>query len=170
MERFRQGCSKNFCGAWFAYLSGYFHICPIKLFCQTMDQKVSSCYDQDPNIWAHPLIWINFNPIMEIIIHSIVWDAITYTFPHLNGCSVEVWEWKINSPVTKFTDAYVPWLSTSLQCSYNERVGVSNNQSRDCLLNRLFRHRSKKTSKLRVTSLCAGEFIGDWWIPCTKGQ
>ena len=26
----------------------------------------------------------------------------------------------------------------------------------DCLLNRLFRHRSKKTSKLRVTGLCAG--------------
>ena len=32
--------------------------------------------------------------------------------------------------------------------------GVSNHQPHDCLLNRLFRHRSKKTSKLRVTGLC----------------
>ena len=36
------------------------------------------------------------------------------------------------------------------------RVGVSNHQPHDCLLNRSFRHRSKKTSKLRVTGLCAG--------------
>ena len=35
------------------------------------------------------------------------------------------------------------------------RVGVSNHHPHDCLLNHLFRHRSKKTSKLRVTGLCA---------------
>ena len=35
-----------------------------------------------------------------------------------------------------------------------------------CLLNHLFRRRSKKTSKLRVTGICAG----DRWIPRTKGQ
>ena len=34
--------------------------------------------------------------------------------------------------------------------------GVSNHQLHDCLLNRLFRRRSKKTSKLRVTGLCEG--------------
>ena len=33
---------------------------------------------------------------------------------------------------------------------------VSNHQPHDCLLNRLFRRRSKKASKLRVTGLCAG--------------
>ena len=33
---------------------------------------------------------------------------------------------------------------------------VSNHQRLDCLLNRLFRRRSKKTSKLRVTGLCVG--------------
>ena len=33
---------------------------------------------------------------------------------------------------------------------------VSNLQRYDCLLNRLFRRRSKKTSKLRVTGICAG--------------
>ena len=33
---------------------------------------------------------------------------------------------------------------------------ASNHQSHDCLLNRLFRRRSKKTSKFLVTGLCAG--------------
>ena len=39
---------------------------------------------------------------------------------------------------------------------HNERDSVSNHQPQDCLLNRLFRCRSKKTSKLRVTGLCEG--------------
>ena len=43
-----------------------------------------------------------------------------------------------------------------LQWRHNGRNTVSNNQPHDCLLNRLFRHRSKKTSKLHVTGLCAG--------------
>ena len=34
--------------------------------------------------------------------------------------------------------------------------GVTNHRRLDCLLNRLFRHRSKKTSELRVTGLCRG--------------
>ena len=42
----------------------------------------------------------------------------------------------------------------ALQWRHNERDGVSNHQPRDCLLNRLFRYRSKKTPKLRVTGLC----------------
>ena len=37
---------------------------------------------------------------------------------------------------------------------YNGRDSVSNRQPHDCLLNRLFRRRSKKTSTLRVTGLC----------------
>ena len=42
----------------------------------------------------------------------------------------------------------------TLQWRHND--GVSNHQPHDCLLNRLFRRRSKKTSKLRVTGLCEG--------------
>ena len=37
-----------------------------------------------------------------------------------------------------------------------ERDGVSNHRRLDCLLNRLFRRRSKKTSKLRITGLWEG--------------
>ena len=44
----------------------------------------------------------------------------------------------------------------SLQRSHNEHDGVSNHQRLDWLLNRLFRHRPKKTSKFRVTGLCEG--------------
>ena len=44
----------------------------------------------------------------------------------------------------------------SLQWRHNGRDSVSNHQPHDCLLSRLFRRRSKKTSKLRVTGLCAG--------------
>ena len=43
-----------------------------------------------------------------------------------------------------------------LQWRHNERDGVSNHQPHDCLLNRLFRRRSKEISKLRVTGLYAG--------------
>ena len=44
----------------------------------------------------------------------------------------------------------------ALQWRNNARDGVSNHQPHDCLLDRLFRGRSKKTSKLRVTGLCEG--------------
>ena len=39
---------------------------------------------------------------------------------------------------------------------HNERDGVSNHRRLDCVHNRLFRRRSKKTSKLGVTGLCYG--------------
>ena len=67
----------------------------------------------------------------------------------------------------------------ALRWRHNGRDSVSNHQPHDCLLNRLFRRRSKKTSKLRVTGLWAenspetGEFsaqmasnaenVSIWW-------
>ena len=48
------------------------------------------------------------------------------------------------------------YISHTLQWRHNERNGVLNHQPHDCLINRLFRRRSKKTSKLCVTGLCAG--------------
>ena len=44
-----------------------------------------------------------------------------------------------------------------LQWRHNKRDGVLNHRCIDCLLNPLFERRSKKTSKLRVTSLCEGD-------------
>ena len=44
----------------------------------------------------------------------------------------------------------------TLQWRHNERDGVSNHQPHDCLFSWLFRRKSKKISKLRVTGLCVG--------------
>ena len=44
--------------------------------------------------------------------------------------------------------------------NHNGRYGVSNHQPYDCSLNRSFGCRSKETSKLRVTGLCAGNSPG----------
>ena len=72
-----------------------------------------------------------------------------------------------------------PWISSwdvlyqrALQWHHNGRNSVSNHQPHYCLPNRLFRRRSKKTSKLRVTGLCAenwpvtGKFPAQW--PVTR--
>ena len=69
---------------------------------------------------------------------------------------------------------------------HNERYGVSNHQRLDCLLKRLFRRRSKKKSKLRVTGLCEGnspvtgeflartasnvENVSIWWCRHVKSE
>ena len=45
---------------------------------------------------------------------------------------------------------------SSLLWRHNEHDGVSNHQPHECLLSLPSRRRSKKTSKLRVTGLCAG--------------
>ena len=67
-------------------------------------------------------------------------------------------------PVIWYSPTYIlscitKWLGETqvwLQWRHNDRDGVWSPQSHDCLLNRLFRRRLKKTSKLRVTGLCAG--------------
>ena len=82
----------------------------------------------------------------------------------------------------------VTGIINSLRWRHYGRDSVSNHQSHDCLLNRLFRRRSKKTSKLRATGLCVwnspgtGEFpaqmasdaenVSIWWchhVEISKG-
>ena len=57
---------------------------------------------------------------------------------------------------------YYHWSKTerSLHWRHNDHNSVSNHQPHGCLLNRLFRHRSKKTSKLCITGLCADNSPG----------
>ena len=75
-------------------------------------------------------------------------------------------------------DVKIMWPFSS-QWRHNGRDGVSNHRRIYCLLNRLFRHRSQKTSKFRVTGLCEGnspvtgefpaqrasnaEYVSIWW-------
>ena len=56
-------------------------------------------------------------------------------------------------------------LVDSLRWRHTGRDSVSNHQPHDCLLNRLFRRRSKKTSKRRVTGLCARNSPGTGEFP-----
>ena len=58
------------------------------------------------------------------------------------------------------TERNLYWIFLSLLWRHNDHDGVSNHQSHGCLLNRLFRRRSKKISKLRVTGLCVGNSPG----------
>ena len=79
-------------------------------------------------------------------------------------CSV-AFKWKdIYTPLLNFTiikfvaftaEEYVCQPST-LKWRHKERDGVSNHRRPDCLLNRLLKRRSKRTSKLRVTGRCEG--------------
>ena len=71
--------------------------------------------------------------------------------------------WPVNSPhkgpttgkMFPFDD--VMWdLCKSLQWHHNVPNDVSNHRHLDCLFNHLFKSRSKKTPKLRVTGICEG--------------
>ena len=76
------------------------------------------------------------------------------------------WIWlmyHINPLETNLINARRP-----LRWRHNGCDSVSNHQHQDCLLNRLFRHRSKKTSKLRVTGLYAGNSPGTGEFPAQR--
>ena len=73
---------------------------------------------------------------------------------HLYWFTIMITQWW--SPVFK---------SFALRWRHNGRDSVSHHQPHDCLLNHLFRRRSKKTSKVRVTGLCAGNSPGTGEYP-----
>ena len=58
----------------------------------------------------------------------------------------------------------------SLQWRHNECDSVSKHRRRDCLLSRLFRRRSKKTWKLCVTGLCAGNSMVAGEVPAWRAS
>ena len=58
----------------------------------------------------------------------------------------------------------------SLQWRHNGRNGVSNHRCLHCLLNCLFRRRSMKASKLRVTVLCAANWPVTGEIPAQRAN
>ena len=78
-----------------------------------------------------------------------IWDAKT-----LVRCHIDAEKQLIKN--YSFVRNMIPVIATTLQWRHDGHDSASNHQPHDCLLNRLFRRRSKKTSKLRVTGLCAG--------------
>ena len=122
--------------------------------------------------------------LIRINMHNKVYGEITYPFPNFSDCIFEVWKW-ISIFIPQFlihankrgsraigckffrlcqnpfgTWVMIFWKNKinimALQWHHNGHGSISNHQPHDCLLNRWFRCRSKKTSKLRVTGLCAG--------------
>ena len=93
-------------------------------------------------------------------------------------CAIAVWH-SINSAEAMLFDAVIEslYIGTyinigydSLQLRHNGRDSVSNHQPHHCLLNRLFRRRSNKTSKLRVTGLCEGNSPGTDEFPAQRAS
>ena len=91
--------------------------------------------DDIPSLWTKCSDWNGFILYSWVIFYNDDW------------CCV----FKVHALESHKLDVLRP-----LQWRHNEHDGVSNHQPHDCLLNRLFRRRSNKTSKLRVTGLCAG--------------
>ena len=63
-----------------------------------------------------------------------------------------------------------PFSHVTLQWHHNEHDGVSIHLSRDCLLHHLYRRRLNKTSKVRVTGLCAGNSLVTGELPAQRAS
>ena len=68
-------------------------------------------------------------------------------------------------PGHKHIEYYTIYIDVTLLWRHNGHDSVSNHQPHGCLFNPLIRRRSKKTSKLRVTGLCAGNSPGTGEFP-----
>ena len=105
--------------------------------------------------------WRRFCNALPSIYNEIFEDIFVYT-----GINLPVFQWYLM--VVWETYIFLVRLYTglySLRWRHNDHAGVSNHQPHGCLLNRLFRRNSKKTSKLRVTGLCAGNSPGTGEFP-----
>ena len=120
--------------------------------------------------------WFAFTVTLSTMLFVTVRSATIPSKSLEYGLGLDQWEKTLHYNVVSH------WLSPypALLWLHNGRDGVSNHQPHDCLLNCLFKRRSKKTSKCRVTGLCAmgnspmtGEFpaqmdsnaenVSIWW-------
>ena len=97
-----------------------------------------------------------FNSFFDSI--CFFYENATENYPLWQRASLSVWDDGLIGSGFQNVLSLV-WVVT-LRWRHNGPDSVSNHQPRDCLLNRLFRRRSKKTPKLRVTGLCVGNSPG----------
>ena len=151
---------------------------------------------------THPWIAVDFRTWMSNFVSLFYLDVMIYPCPNMNGGLAHltsVSKKRTWSPVNvhgnidglkkclkfksllsaDFLRSVMCWDICTLRWRHNERDGVLNRRRFNCLLNRLFRPKSKKASKLRVTGLCEGnspvtgefpaqrasnaEFVSIWW-------
>ena len=115
-------------------------------------------------------------------------------FSHSNSCVINIrisyyillqWKktkWSNNTVLQKYSlkltiiaNAFLEYIVIQIWCwawhwRHNESNGVSNHRRLDCLPNRLFRRRSKKTSKLRIPGLCTGNSPVTGEIPAQRAS
>ena len=112
--------------------------------------------------------WVNWQLVIREILHA---NAIEAKVPCglLNLSALwhqkQVPQAEISNYIPQFTEgcnySSLPEIPAyALRWRHNGHDSVSNHQPHHCLLNRLFRCRSKKTSKLRVTGLCVRKSPG----------
>ena len=100
------------------------------------------------------LLWCHRNDKLMIIT----------AFSIQNDGKIDLQTLKLSSAVLSYGMSLSNWWCT-LRWRHNRHDGVSNHQPPQCLLNRLFGSRSKKTSNLGVTGLCAGNSPGTSEFP-----
>ena len=105
---------------------------------------------------------VDFTHILQILLHDITLHILSILKPGLKD--IKFYDLCENNILLSYgwSVIYRRTDDTTLQWRHNERNGVSNHRCFDCLFNRLFRRRSKKTSKLRVTGRCEG--IHRWLV------
>ena len=128
-----------------------------------LPQAIAYFYRKNDVFIPH-LIWCNMNlhispvgvTLATRISSMMTWRRFQGYWPFMSGIHRYLTKWPATRGFVFFL--HLPWNlnHTSLLWRHNGRDVVSNRQPHDCLLNRLFRRKSKKTSKLRVTGLCAG--------------
>ena len=121
--------------------------CPLKIPIfehGTITQFVIKCFIQGFDFGTLQT-WPNITDTTLNAFHCLQFHRFSFIFIRKVNTQSKYY-WRLNTSVR----------ALSLQWCHNGHDGVSNYQPHDCLLNRLFRCRSKKTSKLRVTGICAG--------------
>ena len=103
-------------------------------------------------------IWICSNSKMKVKAKGMI----THT---QSRCGKRLWRTGFNTNHYMHSHVCSQEQNLPLQWRHNGRNGVLNHQPHNHLLNHLFRPRSKKTSKLRVTGLCARNSPGTGEFP-----
>ena len=93
-----------------------------------------------------------------IIIVTVTWHKreVIFNHGHLDCLFTSLVGWNRASQNSTFNYIAHSVNLAHIGVGHNGHESVSNLQPHHCLLNRLYRRRSKKTSKLRVADLCAG--------------
>ena len=101
--------------------------------------------------WKYSITYYTIHVDLQICICNLLKESDRW---HLGfnrksfGVKWDYWIWTITKHIFP---ALKQINGKSLQWRHDKRDGVSNHQPHDCILNRLFKCRSKKTSKLRAT-------------------